>query len=313
MKRHLIFAGVVLALITTPALGGWVYEGQWGKAGSGNGEFNGAAHIAVAGNGNVYVCDVLNHRVQYFTSSGSYLGKWGSTGTGNGQFKSTYGVTVMPKTGYVYVADTENCRIQYFTSTGSFLGKWGTQGTSDGQFYYPHDAAFGHLNGYIYVADSINMRVQYFTTAGSYLGKWNKSVPGPNFGIGISPKTGSVYVTGGEYGVARFTPTGSFLNEWYIQQGLPDGVAVSPDGAVVFVVASNLCQCHYFTSAGSFLGAWGSKGSGKGEFERPWGVGVSPDGRRVYVSDINGQRVQYFRDTTALTPASVGRVKALFR
>ena len=86
MKRVVLFAAVATALAASAAYGAWVYEGKWGTGGTGDGEFNRPAGVALAPNGNVYVADSRNDRVQYFTATGSFLGKWGSTGKGNGQF-----------------------------------------------------------------------------------------------------------------------------------------------------------------------------------------------------------------------------------
>jgi sugar lactone lactonase YvrE len=48
-----------------------------------------------------------------------------------------------------------------------------------------------------------------------------------------------------------------------------------------------------FTPAGSFLTAWGSYGSGDGEFRGPYDVAAAPNGG-VYVTDHNNSRIQYF-------------------
>ena len=100
-------------------------------------------------------------RVQYFTSTGSFLGKWGSRGSGNGEFEGGFGVGV-PLYECVYVADDGNHRIQRFTSSGSFLGKWGSHGKGKGQFEGPSDVAVNRRAGNVYVADSWNCRIQYF-------------------------------------------------------------------------------------------------------------------------------------------------------
>jgi DNA-binding beta-propeller fold protein YncE len=68
----------------------------------------------VASNGNVYVADCYNHRVQYFTSSGSFLGKFGSRGTGNGEFRYPWDVALSPSETRLYAAEGDNCRVQYF-------------------------------------------------------------------------------------------------------------------------------------------------------------------------------------------------------
>ena len=102
--------------------------------------------MAVDTTGNVYVADTDNHRVQKFTSTGSYLTQWGTYGTGNGQFNRPFYVSV-DATGDVYVADTGNHRVQKFTSTGTYLTQWGSNGTGNGQFKSPQGVAVDHAHG----------------------------------------------------------------------------------------------------------------------------------------------------------------------
>jgi hypothetical protein len=63
-----------------------------------------------------------------------------------------------------------------------------------------------------------------------------------------------------------------------------------------------------------YEGQFGSFGRGNGQFWWPADVDVGAGGDRLYVSDNGNNRVQYFkRDNPAVTPASLGRVKALFK
>tara|TARA_B100000745_G_scaffold280756_1_gene213078 strand:+ start:168 stop:383 length:216 start_codon:yes stop_codon:yes gene_type:complete len=67
----------------------------------------------VASDGNFYVADRNNNRIQKFTSEGQFVSKWGSVGEGDGEFFSPMRVAVGPD-GSVYVADSGNDRIQKF-------------------------------------------------------------------------------------------------------------------------------------------------------------------------------------------------------
>ena len=92
--------------------------------GMGDGQLDYASGVTVDHQGNVFVADSRNDRVQVFGPDGSFIIKWGSTGSQNGQFWLPSGIAVDNK-GYVYVADCGNDRIQKFTSNGVFVTAWG--------------------------------------------------------------------------------------------------------------------------------------------------------------------------------------------
>ncbi|NIT35076.1 MAG: hypothetical protein GTN49_01020 [candidate division Zixibacteria bacterium] len=156
------FLGIAISVAAAiPALSDYVYEGKWGSRGNSPGQFENPYEVALNPNGNVYVIDTYNNRVQYFTGTGSFLGRWGTYGSGNGEFRYPEGITVAPN-GNVYVADTQRHRIQYFTAAGSFLGKWGTRGSGNGELYWPAGVAPSPTATRVYVADTFNYRIQYF-------------------------------------------------------------------------------------------------------------------------------------------------------
>ena len=70
------------------------------------------------------MADLGNHRIQVFSSSGTFLRMWGSRGSGDGQFFDPHGIAV-DDAGRVYVTDAGNNRVQVFSSTGEFLDRWG--------------------------------------------------------------------------------------------------------------------------------------------------------------------------------------------
>jgi DNA-binding beta-propeller fold protein YncE len=313
MKKVLVIAAVTA--LAAVAWAAWVYEGQWGTPGSGNGQFDKAWGIAVSPlNGYVYVTDRNNHRVQVFTETGSYLRQWGRRGEGNGEFWLPSGVAVAPN-GNVYVEDGTG-RIQYFTRTGSFLGKWAASGA----------VAVGPT-GYVYVVNFGNHRVQYFTATGSLLGWWGARGEMEGYfkypeGIAVAPN-GNVYVADtANYRIQYFTPNGSYLGQWGRRPEFDHlyAVDVGPDFKVFVVDVTDYrrnpyrAQVQYFTPTGTHLGEWGPYGNGPGQFHLPWDIALSRTGARAYVTDAKLNRVQYFnRNKPIVTPTSLGRVKALFK
>ena len=85
------------------------------------GRLNVPMDVAIAPDGTIYVLDSGNHRVQRFSSEGTFLTAWGSHGAKEGQFNRPERIAVAPD-GTVYVADTWNHRIQRFAPDGRFLG-----------------------------------------------------------------------------------------------------------------------------------------------------------------------------------------------
>jgi tripartite motif-containing protein 71 len=166
VNRYTIFPAVALVAVAL-SLGAvctpceWVYAGRWGTYGDDNGEFNCPTGVAVAPNGAVYVADKFNHRVQYFTATGSFLGKWGKFGLAKGEFAYPCGVAVAPD-GKVYVVDSIVGRVQCFTSAGSLLGGWRPGGFLRKRFGMPSSVAISPDGRRGYVADQVLCSVQYF-------------------------------------------------------------------------------------------------------------------------------------------------------
>ena len=64
------------------------YVTSWGQNGTSNGQFNIPFGLAVAPNGDVYVADYGNNRIQVFDADGVFKLKWGSPGTLDGQMST---------------------------------------------------------------------------------------------------------------------------------------------------------------------------------------------------------------------------------
>jgi DNA-binding beta-propeller fold protein YncE len=92
---------------------------QVGQPGSGDGEFNFPASVAVDTSGNVYVADLFNTRIQSSTQR-ELPRQVGKQGVADGQFNQALGVAA-DASGNVYVADAVNHNVQKFDSMGTSL------------------------------------------------------------------------------------------------------------------------------------------------------------------------------------------------
>ena len=121
------------------------------------GQFNNPLGVAVDTEGNLYVADWQNHRLQKLSADGTSLAVWGTPGNGPGQFDQPAAVA-LDRQGNVYVADAGNGRIQKLSPSGQPLAAWGTAGSDAGQFLGPSSLAVD-VAGNIYVADTGNSRI----------------------------------------------------------------------------------------------------------------------------------------------------------
>ena len=95
--------------------GGFTYsfERKWGTLGADEGQFDKPYEVGVDIEGNVYVADPYNERIQVFNTNGEFITVIGEKGTNPGQFRFPTDVAGGPNN-KIYVADYFNNRVQTF-------------------------------------------------------------------------------------------------------------------------------------------------------------------------------------------------------
>jgi sugar lactone lactonase YvrE len=131
---------------------------RWGKLGGDAGDLNRARALAFGPDGNLYVADACNHRIQVFSRDGELIRLFGQPGSGLGELQYPYDLSFGPK-GDLYFVERGNARVQKFTIDGKSLGTWGTPGRQPGQFNDPWALAVDR-EGRVHVVDTENHRVQ---------------------------------------------------------------------------------------------------------------------------------------------------------
>jgi DNA-binding beta-propeller fold protein YncE len=124
------------------------------------GTFSYPLSAAVDEEGNVFVADTMNDRVQIFDADGEFVQMFGRQGITPGTFMRAKGIAV-DRDGHIYVTDAEFNNVQVFDQEGQPLAVFGTRGTDPGQFSLVTGICIDARNR-ILVADQWKARVQVF-------------------------------------------------------------------------------------------------------------------------------------------------------
>ncbi len=97
------------------------------------GDFAKPTGVAVDREGNLYVCDTLNNRIEIFDADGKFISTFGKSGDGPGYFARPKGVAI-DGDGHIWVADGMQDRVQVFSKDAQLLISFGGHGLLPGQF-----------------------------------------------------------------------------------------------------------------------------------------------------------------------------------
>jgi DNA-binding beta-propeller fold protein YncE len=192
------------------------FIGEFGSAGTGDGQLVWPSDIAVDGDGKVYVSDEYLNRITIYDKDGNYLSKWGKPGSGEGEFNGPASLA-MTGDGHVLISDAKNHRIQKYTLEGQFVAQCGSHGDGPGQFNMPWGVNVD-ADGNMYVADWRNDRIQKLSPEGESLAVYGMS--GSGIGQFNRPsdvcvdQDGDIYVADRENNrVQILAPDGRFLTQ----------------------------------------------------------------------------------------------------
>ncbi len=148
--------------------------------------------------------------------------------------------------GNVYVADQLSYVVQKFSPAGDIRGEWGSYGGGHGQFG-PIGGIATDAASNVYVVDSSHNRIQKFDTNGNFLTAWGHQ--------------------GSEVGEFNFGSSQNYTK--------PPGGGIAVAGNYVYVADSGNDRIERFNLSGGEGMAWGTKGSGLGQFSYPRGVAAN--------------------------------------
>ena len=125
------------------------------------GDFGAPQGVALDSDGNVYVTDTLNNRVEIFDADGTFISLFGKHGDGPGYFARPKGIAV-DSDGHIWVADEMQDRLQVFNREGQLLTFIGSgHGELPGQFKSLIGVAIDKQNR-VFTAEQEPGRVQMF-------------------------------------------------------------------------------------------------------------------------------------------------------
>jgi len=258
------------------------FDSCFGSYGSGNGQFKYPWDLTIDNEGNIYVADHGNNRIQKFNSSGNYLIKAfantisgvkysslnnriylvGSNYQELGAFSLNFTIILdkliglnsprslgVDASGNVYIASGGNGRIVKTDANGNVLTSWIVESSTS----WPQDAEVGK-NGNVYVSSWSLNKIIIYSQNGSKKGEFPDSILKPR-GIALDPSDNVYVVSSGTSKIYKFISDGS--NNTNIGMGYgtsngylkyPRGIAVKTNGDILVADTNNNRICRWTMS-----------------------------------------------------------------
>ncbi len=256
------------------------------------GQFSSPGGITTDPDGNLYVADSRNHRIQKITPEGEVYGLGGDDLLVHPQ-----GVAV-DNSRFIYVVEQGANRLQKFGPQGQFIFAIGGPEGSQPRFASP-TAICLDVYHHVYVADTDNNRVTCYTA----VGRWQIDFHGPTSALALKrpqgiavDSLGRVFVSDTmHHRIIRMTPEGrpdSVIGGSGPAPGEldePRGLAIDLDGGLWVADAGN-DRVQKFNSDGKVVCCFPETPRNQLDLASPSAVAVDLHGS-VYVSDTLNHRI----------------------
>ena len=156
------------------------------------GTFARPTNVAVGPNGDVYISDTLNGRIQIFDADGTFISAFGKPGDGPADFARPKGIA-LDSDGHIWVADADQNRVKVFDREGRLCAYFGEYGYFPGQFALPSGVTLDKNNRVIVAEQVLNGRLQVFrytTEAEAAVEQAKRDHPGGTSTVQAAPPAG---------------------------------------------------------------------------------------------------------------------------
>jgi YD repeat-containing protein len=287
------------------------HSANFGSSGSADGQLKTPADVVAGPEGNIWILDRGNSRVQRFGPDGQFISKFGSAGSGEGQLSSP---TAIALDGAGNVLVTENGRVQKFSPSGQSLLKFGSVGYGENEFFLTRGITVG-ADGSIWIGDY--QGVKRFTPQGQFIERVGASGTGQLSSaqsLATAP-SGDVYVADSNASrIKVYDEDGDFLRGFGSAGTAPGQFSNATevdidDEGNVWVGEELGDRIQVFTEAGDYIATFGAPGSGAQQLALSEHTGIAVALGRVWIADAGNERVSRWlseRTTGFLHSANFG-------
>jgi len=270
------------------------FDIDFGTSGFNDGMFNMPTDLVIdKNNGNIYVVDSNNNRIQKFQADGNYGNlEFGSSSSSDNEYLGTpSAIAIHESTDNIYVANSGTDSISVFNDRGIFLFGFDDDDLDDDdlddKFKNPSSMIIDDDNDILYVADTDNDRIKIFELTG-----------GNN-----CPSDTNEIINNEVCFVDDFGTLGNDKGKF----DAPSGITFDEDNDLLYVadtdnhrvqvfeiVSGNTCpsDTDRIIDGVCFVEEFGSSGSSDGKFNSPSGLALDMTNDLLYVADTDNHRVQ---------------------